>query len=347
MRRLVLIAILIALVLSFSGHSTATRAQEQPRLVVFEAFTTSNVGSAAGAAIDSLAEDYADRSAVFLEQDHNNPIGERLNRWYLANDEPGPIELPLVMADSGAEVRDGVVSYYSTYKAMVDRERKRLPDAEIEAISYRVGNTLHFDIELTNLCGAPLSSSNWATLHALVYEDAQVLHTSRIVRAAASTGISPSLGHGRTRSFTLQVTLDGVNWSKIHPLVFVDYRPGGTGPYDMLQAARAPIQTFTVQPPALYFMINSGDVFNRQILVTLVGPDSLTWTSSEALSWLTISPSSGSMTTRPTVSVLATGLTYGTTKGTITFSSSIANVQVPVSVYYGTVRRAFLPVVKR
>ena len=347
MRRLILCAILLLIL--FSGRSTTTQAQEQARLVVFEAFTTESVGEAAGEAIDRLAEEYANRSVVFLEQDYDNPIGNRRDVWYFAHDSTEPIELPLVMVDSGHEIRDGVVSYYSTYKSIVDKERAREPDAEIEAISYRTGDILHFDIELTNLCGTPLSSSNWATVHAIVYEQVRDpdRHTGRVVRAAASTGFSTPLSHGATRSFALAVTLNDVDWTKIRPLVFVDYRPGGTGAYDMLQAAKAPITSFAVQPGALTFMVSQTDNIDRRIAMSLVGPDSLYWTSAENISWLTISPSSGPMTTRPVVSIVVNALSFGWQSAQISFTTDIGSVPVPVTVYYGIVRRLYLPIMLR
>lgn len=151
--------------------------------------------------------------------------------------------LPLVMVDSGHQISNGHVDYYNTYKAMVEDELVRLAQAEIEAQCQRIGDTLHFDIQLTNLSGVTLSgSSNSATVHAIVYEDAHVGVTDRIVRAAVSTSIFPALAHGETMTFTLETELSGVDWDKIHSVVLADYRPGGSsGAYDLLQAAFAVI----------------------------------------------------------------------------------------------------------
>jgi len=195
-----------------------------------------------------LASDYATQPVVFLEQDVDNSLGNRRDRWWAAHG-PGSVSLPLVMVDSGHQIHNGYVDYatnYSTYKAMVDAALARPTQVEIEAQSQRIGNKLHFDIQLTNLSGVTLSSSNSATVHAIVYEehtpvDPNVDHiTGCIVRAAVSTGISPALAHGATTTFTLETAelSNVVDWDKIHSIVLADYRPGGSsGAYDMLQAA--------------------------------------------------------------------------------------------------------------
>jgi hypothetical protein len=344
MQRLALIFTLFTLIL-FSSHPTTIQAQDQTRLVVFEAFTTENVGANAGEAIDRLAKEYADRSVVFLEHDYDNRVGDRYSRWLAADDGIGGAALPLVMVDSGYEIREGKVSYYNTYKSIVNAARQRPADAEIEAISYRIGDSLHFDIDLTNLCGTALDSGNSATIHALVYEEARVLHTGRFVRAATSIGISTPLFHGVTREYALQITLSDVDWDKIHPLVLVDYRPGGSGAFDMLQAAQAPITTFTVRPEELVFMVDPTDTMGRTITMDLDGPDKLTWSSMENVSWLTITPFNGPMTTPPVVSIMGTALSFGWQEAVITFTTSITRIPVPVSVYYGAVDRVHLPLV--
>jgi len=176
--------------------------------------------------VDQLASEYANQPVVFLEQDVDHTLGNRYGRWWAAYDGGGSVMLPLVMVDSGHQISNGPVDYYNTYKAMVEAELVRLAQAEIEAQSQRIGDTLHFDIQLTNLSGVTLSgSSNSATVHAIVYEDAHVGVTDRIVRAAVSTSIFPALAHGETMTFTLETELSGVDWDKIHS--FARYLPTG------------------------------------------------------------------------------------------------------------------------
>jgi uncharacterized repeat protein (TIGR01451 family) len=202
--------------------------------------------------VDQLASEYAaaGQPVLFLEQDVDQPLGSRVDRWWAAHGA-GSVSLPLSMVDSGHQIDNGytdATSTYNTYKAMVDAALARPALAEIVAHSQRSGERLHFDVQLTNRSGVTLSASNSATVHAIVYEehtplDPNVDHiTGRIVRAAVSTGISPALSDGATMTLTLEsAELNNVaDWDKVHTLVLADYRPGGTsGAYDMLQAAVA------------------------------------------------------------------------------------------------------------
>jgi hypothetical protein len=294
--------------------------------------------------VEQLASDYAGQRVVFLEQDVDSPIGSRYSRWWAAYGSGGSVTLPLVMADSGNQISNGSVDFYDTYKAMIDAELARPAQMEIQASTQRVGDTLYFDIELKNLSGVTLGSSNSATVHAIVYEDAHVIHTDRIVRAADQTIISPALAPGATKTLTLETALSGVDWDKIHPIVLVDYRPGGSsGAYDMLQAALASA-AFDVHPSALTFLVDPTDSTSPSTSISLEGPSTLTWTATIDTSWLTITPTSGIVTIQPTVSVVTSTLSPGWQQGLITFTTILSDAQVPVSAYYGTVLRAYLPV---
>ncbi len=205
---------------------------------------------ATGPVVDQLANEYAaaDQPVVFLEQDVDQPLGNRIGRWWAAHGG-GSVSLPLVMVDSGQQFSNGYLgsSAHDTYKAMVDTALARPPQAEITASSQRIANRVHFDIKLTNLSGVTLSSSNAAAVHAIVYEehtpvDPSVDHiTRRIVRAVVSTNLSTPLAHSATTTFTLETgeLSNVVEWSKVHTLVLADYRPAGSAAYDMLQATSA------------------------------------------------------------------------------------------------------------
>lgn len=210
--------------------------------------------------MDKLANEYAaaGKPAVFLEQNVDSPLGNRKDIWWDAWRAGGGgswASLPWMMVDSGHQISNGVVDHYNTYKAMVDAALARPPKAAIAANSQRIGNKLHFDIQLTNLSGVTLSSSNAATVYAVVYEehtpvDPNVDHiTGRIVRAVVSTGISPALANGAIGTFTLETAeLSGVDWSKIHTVVFADYRPDiSSRAHDMLQAASPVVMTVSKQ----------------------------------------------------------------------------------------------------
>jgi uncharacterized repeat protein (TIGR01451 family) len=201
--------------------------------------------------VDQLADEYAaaGEPVLFLEQNVDSSLGSRENRWWVAYGGGGTVYLPLNMVDSGQYISSGYLgdSAHDTYKSMVDAELARPAQAEIVAQAERVGNSFHFEGQLTNLSGVTLSSGNSATLHAIVYEehtplDPDVDHiTKRIVRAAVSSPIS-SLAHGATMSFVLDTAelSSVVDWDQVHTVVLADYRPGGSsGAYDMLQAASA------------------------------------------------------------------------------------------------------------
>jgi hypothetical protein len=204
--------------------------------------------------VDQLAGEYAGQPVVFLEQNVDNALGSRLNRWWAAFDWSRPTTLPLVMASSGHRISNGRVDFYNTYKAMVEAELARPPQADIQATYRRSGSKFQVEVRVKNLSGVTLSASaNSATVHVLVYEETDVGLTGRFVRAAVSTGISPGLAHGATASFNLETpALSGVNWARLHVIALVDYRPAGmSGPYDMLQAANAKLQTSSVVLPVV------------------------------------------------------------------------------------------------
>ena len=258
--------------------------------------------------VDQLAGEYAGQSAVFLEQNVDSPLGDRVGRWWTAHGG-GTVSLPLSMVDSGNQIDNGYVSVetsYNTYKDMVDTALARPALAELQARSQRVGDSFHFDIQLTNLSGVTLSFDNRAAVHAIVYEehtplDPNVDHiTGRIVRAATFASVSPALAHGETATFTLDSgdLNNVVDWDKVHTIALADYRPGGSsGAYDMLQAALAdaePALTLSKQAspdPVLpgatltytIRVVNSGDLELHATItdalpahVTYAGP--LVWT---------------------------------------------------------------------
>ena len=153
------------------------------------------------------------------------------------------------MVDSGNQINNGSVDFGTVYRNMVNNSRARPTRADVTAYWQRIGNYVRFTVQVTNRSGVALSTStNSATVHAIVYEDTHVLHTNRFVRAVVSKGISPALPSGSTATFTLDTPeLSGVNWDKLHFIALIDYRPSGSsGAYDMLQAAFAQEPTISL-----------------------------------------------------------------------------------------------------
>jgi hypothetical protein len=192
---------------------------------------------------------------VFLEQNIDATIGARYNRWWAAYGSGGSVYLPLVMTDSGHQFTYAASSYNS-FKALVDVELGRAPGADLAAFASRVDNHFRVIVQVVNRSGTTLSSSNAAAVHIIVYEDIKVGVTSRTVRDAVFATVSPAIADGGAGVFTLDTqNISPADWTKVHVIALVDYRPGGaTGAWDMLQAAIAtasgPGPTFTDDPLA-------------------------------------------------------------------------------------------------
>jgi len=305
--------------------------------------------------VDQLADEYANKPVVFLEHDVDNAAAERYNRWWRAYSGTGPVTLPLVMVDSGQYISYGYVDFYKVYKSMVEAEINRPAEAEIEAYAWREGNKVKFSISVTNHSNATLDYfTNRAMVHALVYEDADDGVTSRIVRGDAGYDIYLQTP-GSLSTYTLETNeLEGVDWDKLHFIAIVDYRPGGnTGPYDILQAAEAQEISFSIRPNPLVFMVDLTDPPPITSTITLAGHDSLDWSVSENIDWLTISPTSGSFPASPLVAIEKSKLTLGwQPEETLIFNISSDDglhfeENVEVKAFYGSVKKAYLPLLTR
>jgi len=162
---------------------------------------------------------------------------------------------------------------------------------------------------------------------------------------------SDPLSPGAMVTFTLDTpNLSGVDWNRLHTVVFADYRPIGSAAYDMLQATHAVPITFTVQPNPLVLMVDSSQGADVSLPLMMRGPYHLDWTATESISWLSLSTASGSIMAPPTVTTISNALASGWQTGQIEFSATssdgLAFTQiVPVSAYYGSMQRVFLPVV--
>ena len=165
--------------------------------------------------MDTLAPEYDGQPVIFIEYNVDSTDQQflaRKRRWWDAYQVGGSVSLPLVMVDSGNQFSNGVQTI-DVYRNMVDTSLARPPQAAIEALWWRVGDSVRFSVEVKNLSGVTLSSTNRATVWGIVYEDTHVVNTDHYVRVVASTAVS-SLAPGATGTFTLQTAV----W------------PGGTGP---------------------------------------------------------------------------------------------------------------------
>jgi hypothetical protein len=249
------------------------------------------------------------------------------------------------MVDSGNNARAGPAAYIAAYSTMVDASMARQPQAEVQAFWVRQGNKVNFSVQVKNLSGKTLSSSNDATVHAIVYQQQHLQLTGRYVVSAVKTSIS-SLANGATGTYTLQTgDLIGVDWSKLHYIALVDYIPNSTlGKYDMLQAAEATLLP-EVQPEQLVFLVDNDDTSVPSQSAQVQGPSSLTWNASESAAWLSVSPGNGTPATLPQFSVSKAALAGGWQQAIVSFSSpdGALSDQVTVKAYLGELVYLFLP----
>jgi hypothetical protein len=293
--------------------------------------------------IDQLADDYAGQPVVFLEYNVFAAPRDRTSRFE-AGFSGGTAYFPWVMVDSGNVTKDGPLTYYSAYSSMVDNSMARPPQADVQAFWVRQGNKVNFSVQVKNLSGKTLNSSNNAAVHVLIYEEAHIQLTGRFVVNTVYTSIS-SLTNGATGTYQLQTSdLTGVDWSKLHYIALVDYVPIiSTGKFDMLQAAVAepPPQ---VQPDQLFFLVDNSATTVPSQYATVQGPSSLTWNASESASWLTVT-STGHPSTPVQFSVNKAALASGLQQAVVSFSSpdGALSDNVTVKAYLGDLISVFLP----
>lgn len=196
---------------------------------------------ATGPVVDQLAADYSGQNVVFIEYDVDAPLGNRLNQFFAS---AGGGSLPLAMTDSGFGTHMGyeAATQYNHLKALVDTAIARSPMGQVSGMWQRIGNHVRFTVWVTNNSGVTLSASNIATIHGIVYEDVQtqIHYTNRWGRVIGELPIS-NLPNGASGSFTIDTPdlPSGTDWSRLHSVAVVDYRPGGwTGPFDVINAAR-------------------------------------------------------------------------------------------------------------
>lgn len=177
---------------------------------------------------------------VFLEDNLLAPASSRWQHWFAASGA-SRVAYPFILIDGGYRYTDGpYADYEATYRALIDEALVRPPQAEIAAQGSRVGGAVHASVQVTNRSGRALSyESNRARVYLILYEEAHVATTGRIVRDVTSVALSPALAPNATTHIELTSSaLSGVNWAKMHGVAFVEYRPGeDAGPYDILQAA--------------------------------------------------------------------------------------------------------------
>jgi len=145
-----------------------------------------------------------------------------------------------MMIDSGNQYSSGNENFVVVYSAMIDASLLRPTGASMLVSADQSGGVLHFDVQLTNTSGETLSAANDATLTALVWEEPTSTGAIPLVAAAGTTAIT-TLTDGDTSDYGFEVSVGGLNASRIQWVVIADYRPAtSTSAYDTLQAVMGP-----------------------------------------------------------------------------------------------------------
>jgi len=266
---------------------------------------------------------------LFLENNVDTPLGQRIDRWFAAYVGPQTIYLPLAMVSSGHLIANGPEERYDlVYGAMVATELSRPPAAEVEAYSLRVGNAMRVWVRIVNRSSVALSgAANGATVHALVWEDKKVGVTSRTIRSGPSVAIGAPVPPGGVWTGTLVTpALSGVDWSKLHTVALADYRPGGSsGAYDMLQAGLAAPADLVVTPASLAAQLHLDGDEDLVGQLALAGPYVLGWTAAADVLWLEATPGSGGVPATVEVRALRAQMPTGVQKGHLTFTATSAD----------------------
>lgn len=334
----------------------AAFAANSARLVVFESFMRRTCGNSQRAApvLDQLATEYAAQPVIILEYDVDNPPAHRYYRWWIARGSSGNATLPLTMVGSGRLFADGGVwqDFAGTYRQMINNELSRPPQAALSGVAERTGDQLRFTVSITNLSGVTLSSSNDATVHVLVYEERRVALTGRYVRAAPSLALQQPLAPGARTTVVLETEpLVGVQWDALRFVALIDYRPGGmSGAYEQLQAAILPLARFASEPAEATALVDTGATGDTLIQLKIVAPPGETWTASEQIDWLSVSPSSGVNDDSLFITIRINLLSNGWQQGLITLTTDASpprSLTIPVRVFFGKVSRVHLPFLSR
>ncbi len=193
--------------------------------------------------MDDLQEEYLRRgeAVLFLEQNDYEPVGARIDRFWNAYDQSWAA-VPKVIIDSGFRVLSGSQrDYHAAYRKPIEEALQRPAQADILA-QYRLdGQKALVEVWVRNLSTQVLGDANYATLTAVVYENAHIVHTNRFVWAAPELPVRPPLGLLETGTYRLQAEIPAtVRWQNCRIVVLLDYQPNvGSARYDMLQAAFA------------------------------------------------------------------------------------------------------------
>ncbi len=289
--------------------------------------------------VQRLAAEMSGPSVVFLSHTWDGS-GTREQRVFAAN-PPSPY-FPIVLVSSGHAVFSGPTSPYATYRSMVEADLARPASGELEAWWERDGDDVVVWATLRNAGGVTLSqAANGAAFTAMVYEPIYEFPFQDPVRGVAAVPLSVPVDPGSTAQFEARVVGPPVSdWSNAAVVALVDYQPAGTtGPYDVVQAARAAPARLEVQPADVLFIVPPGATAPAERPLALSGPPVLAWTATTDAPWLEVDPATGTLPAAPVVRLLTDRLPGGNVDATVTVEANGAGMSfseaVPVRIVTG------------
>jgi hypothetical protein len=294
----------------------AVTVSAQERLAVLEFFGRPNgqFCSEAGPAMLALQAEMAGR-AVLLEYDYDRFWSGRVDRFWAAR--PSAMYLPLVMVGSGYRTSTGQVSYEREYRAMLNAELARAPEAVVSGYWRKSGDAARVYVQVTNLRDSALTTAEDAAIWVIAWENDRIGVSDTWVRGTVLRSLTQPLAPGATLAATVDTaSLTGVNWERISALACLERRPGGSGVYDMLQAAVAAPVGLAVSPTTL-----APTIAEPSAEVALSGPYVLTWTAAADVPWLSVSPPSGALPATVAVSLVPSALPPGGGTGVVHFAA--------------------------
>ncbi len=295
----------------------ATFGAAQDRFAVLEFFGRPSGAycSAAGPAMTTLQSEMEGR-AVLLEYDYDAFLYGRQERFWATG--VSAMYLPLVMVGSGYETSSGSVSYEAAYRSMINHELARPARADVSAFWRRSGNTMRAYVEVLNLDDTALEIDQEASIWLVAYENGSVGVSTTWVRSTAFQFLPFDLAPEESATAVIDTPpMSGIDWSMMDGLVMIEDRTGGGGSYDMLQAIVASPAGLTAAPGNLVLSLSG-----KEAEVVLSGPHVLSWTASSDVSWIEVTPSSGSLPATPALTVRPELVLRSETEGVVTFSAT-------------------------
>jgi hypothetical protein len=296
------------------GAASATAGD---RLAVFEFFGRQgcSICSSAGHALTTLQYEMRGE-AILLEYDYDGFPNGRQDRFWASG--ASATYLPLVMVGSGYRTSSGPVDFEEVFRSMIDDELERPARAAVSGFWRRIANTMRAYVEVKNLGDTDLRLDREAAVWLIAYENASVGHSLTWVRTTAVRFLPFDLAPGETTTMIFDsAPMSGVDWNNIAAVVMVEDRPSRSGPYDMLQACEA-------VPAALIATPNALEMSRREseTEIMLTGPHVLSWSATADVPWLDVTPSSGGLPAKVTLTTDPGWWSGAGAAGTVTFSAT-------------------------